>query len=267
MPVVTSVPIAVFDQEAFHAIDKMVTGEAFKVHNQFGRYMDEGLYQAELAQRFLARGFEVTRELKMTLTLDDFSKDYYADFLVNGGVIVETKTAETLTKEHTAQVLNYLFMSGLHHASLLNLRPESVQHRFVSTSFTLEQRQNITWDATNWEPLCAACDTLKTTLTRTLGDWGARLDPLAYRDVVTHFLGGRSTVLKEVEIRSEHGLLGRQKMHLLSEDVAFSITSAIHRPTTALEHQRRFLQHTNLRAIQWVNLDGQKATLHTLQRK
>jgi hypothetical protein len=122
-------------------------------------------------------------------------------------------------------------------------------------------------DLTHWEPFCAACETLKTVLTRALGDWGTRLDPLAYRDVVTHFLGGELTVVKEIEVRSEHGVLGRQKMRLLSEDIAFSITSAIHRPAAVLEHRRRFLQHTNLRAIQWINLDGQKATFHTLQRK
>ena len=116
MPIHTSAPIKVFGQEEFHAIDRVVTGTAFKVHNEYGRYFDERLYQAELAQRFSALGLDVLREMRMTLTLDDFRKDYYADFLLNGGVIVETKTADSLTRAHKAQVLNY-YMCGLHHAN------------------------------------------------------------------------------------------------------------------------------------------------------
>src|SRR5688572_14002046 len=140
MPIYTSAPIRVFSQEEYHSVDKVVTGMGFKLHNEYGRYLDEQLYQTELAQRFAAYGFNVLSELKMTLALDSFRKGYYADFLLNSDVIVETKTAETLTDGHKAQVLNYLYMCGLHHATLLNLRPRSVQHEFVSTSLTHEQR-------------------------------------------------------------------------------------------------------------------------------
>ena len=266
MPIHTSAPIKVFGQEEFHAIDRVVTGTAFKVHNEYGRYFDERLYQAELAQRFSALGLDVLREMRMTLTLDDFRKDYYADFLLNGGVIVETKTADSLTRAHKAQVLNYLYMCGLHHATLLNLRPERVQHQFVSTSYTQDQRRKISVENAHWEPMSTHCELLKATLLRTLEDWGACLDPIAYRDAVTHFLGGESRVAKEVEIRSGREILGRQTMHLLSPDAAFSITAAVHSPATVLEHLRRFLWHTQLRAMQWVNLDGPKATFHTIKR-
>jgi hypothetical protein len=157
-------------------------------------------------------------------------------------------------------------MCGLHHATLLNLRPERVQHEFVSTSLTLDQRRKITWDTVNWNPLCDGCELLKTTLVRALEDWGARLDPIAYRDAVIHFLGGEAVVVKDVDIRSEHRVLGRQKVDLLRHDIAFSITASGRCPGTALDHQRRFLQHTDLQAIQWVNLNGQTVTFHTIRR-
>ena len=48
MPIQTSGPIAIFDQEAFHVVDKLVTGVAFDIHNEFGRYLDRRLYQREL---------------------------------------------------------------------------------------------------------------------------------------------------------------------------------------------------------------------------
>jgi GxxExxY protein len=217
MGILISAAIRVFDQESFHGIDKLVRGIAFDVHNEYGRYLDERLYQAELGARFAHHKLGVVREMRMTLTLDNFSKEHYADFLLNGGVIVETKTADSLTGVHTAQVLNW-------------------------------------------------CELLKTTLVRALEDWGARLDPIAYRDAVIHFLGGEAVVVKDVDIRSEHRVLGRQKVDLLRHDIAFSITASGRCPGTALDHQRRFLQHTDLQAIQWVNLNGQTVTFHTIRR-
>jgi GxxExxY protein len=266
MPIYTSVPIVVFDQEEFHAIDKVVTGMAYQVHNELGRYLDEVLYQVAMEQSMLAHGFSVVREMKMTLTLETFSKDFYADFILNQGVIVETKTVDTLTSAHKAHVLNYLYASGLHHASLINLRADRVQRVFVSTTYTREERQQITCDTIKWEPITQGCEILKSTLELALRDWGSRLDPSIYRDVITHFLGGVSCVVKEVEVCSNHGILGHQKVHMLSDDVAFSITTAVRHPELFLEHQQRFLQHTRLRAIQWVNLNGQNITFHTIKQ-
>ncbi|MBM3888579.1 MAG: GxxExxY protein, partial [Verrucomicrobia bacterium] len=143
MPILISIPITVFDQESFHAVDKVATGCAFDIHNEMGRYLDERLYQIELTARLRDRGLTVVREMKITLTLDGFSRDYYVDLLVNGGVIIETKTAETLTPAHRAQVLNYLYFCGLFHATLLNFRTERVQHEFVSTTLTPEQRHQV----------------------------------------------------------------------------------------------------------------------------
>jgi GxxExxY protein len=105
MPIHTSIPITIFHQEAFHSVDKVVTGVAFDIHNEFGRYLEERLYQREFASRLSGRGLVVHREMQMTLTLDDFSRDYFADFLVSNGVIVETKAVEALTNAHKAQTL------------------------------------------------------------------------------------------------------------------------------------------------------------------
>ena len=264
MPVHTSIPVAVYEQEDFHAVDKVVRGLAFDIHNEFGRYLDERLYQTELAARLLARDMAVQREMRMTLTLGDFSHDYFADFLVGGGVIVETKAAETLTNAHKAQTLNYLYLCGLHHGTLLNFRPERVQHQFVSTTLTAEDRHGIEWDLRSWKPVTPRCEILRATLERTLEDWGARLSPTLYRDAITHFLGGKSEVVHKVEVRSDLGPLGEQEVHHVAPGVAFSVTAATHRPDIVLEHQRRFLQHTALRAMQWINLNGQTITLHTI---
>lgn len=265
MPVHTSVPIQVFDQDAFHAVERIVTGLSFDIHNQLGRFLDEHLYQTELAARLSAKGMYVAREMRIEVTLQSFQRDYFADFLVDNGVIIETKTADTLTSSHRAQTLNYLYLCGLHHGALLHFRPERVQREFVSTTLTTEERRQVDWDLSNWKPLTKDCEILLATLQQALPDWGARLDPSLYRDAITHFLGGPSEVIREVEVRSGFGLLGKQRVHLIAPDVAFSVTSAVHHPDVVGDHQRRFLQHTTLRALQWINLAGQTATLTTIQ--
>lgn len=266
MPIQTSAPITVFDQEAFHAVDKVVRGCAFDIHNELGRYLDERLYQAELAARLSARNMSASREMRMTLTLDDFSRDYFADLLVNGGVIIETKAVNKLTHAHKAQTLTYLYLCGLHHGTLLNLRPDRVEHQFVSTTLTMKDRRRIELNLQGWKPFTPRCETLYTTLNRALADWGARLSPVLYRDIIVHFLGGESEVAHKVEVRSNHGPLGKQPVSLVAPDIAFSVTSSGHRPDIVRDHQHRFLRHTDLRAMHWINLGGQTITIQTIEQ-
>jgi len=265
MPIVLSSPIVIYGQEAFHAVDKVVTGCAFDIYNAMGRFFDERLYQAELEAHLTDRGLSVEREMKIVLTLDGFTRDYFVDLLINGGVIVETKAAETLTPAHRAQVLNYLYLVGLYHATLLNFRTERVEHEFVSTTLTPALRRRITWNLAGWQPLCPGCEILHDTLRRVLGDWGSGLAPALYRDAISHFLGGEAEVVREVAIGSMHGNIGTQKIHQLADDIAFSVTASAHRPDRVEEHQRRFIQHTRLRALQWVNVYRQTVTLQTIQ--
>ena len=92
MPILFASPVTAVAQSAFHEIDEIVTGVAFGLHNDFGRYLSESLCQIEFAERLRSRGLEVRQEFQITLTINDFRKDYFADFLINSSVIVETKS-------------------------------------------------------------------------------------------------------------------------------------------------------------------------------
>lgn len=266
MPIHTATPVRLFDQESFHQVDRQVTGLAFDIHNEFGRFLDENLYQGELTRRCRERGLEVLPELRMTVTLGDFSKNYYADHLLNGGVIVEDKAVAALAPAHRAQTLNYLFLCGLHHATLLNFRTERVQREFVSTSLTPAARRQFEFLDPEWKPLTLRCRQLPEILHQLLSDWGAFLDPLLYRDALTHFLGGEESVVREVAVSSGGSVIGTQKCHMLTADIAFSVTASRHRPDIVRDHHCRFLRHTALRAIQWINLNHHRIELRTIER-
>src|SRR2546428_10604551 len=98
MPIHTSVPIEVIDQESFHEVDKRVTGIAFDIHNEFGRYLDERLYQGELTRRCRDVGLEVEPEMWIAVSLGDVSKSYFADHLVTDGVMIDTKSVDGVAR-------------------------------------------------------------------------------------------------------------------------------------------------------------------------
>ena len=50
--------------------------------------------------------------------------EYYADLFVNDTVIVELKSAQTISKEHVAQLLNYLKATEIEVGLILNFGPK-----------------------------------------------------------------------------------------------------------------------------------------------
>ncbi|MBI2926612.1 MAG: GxxExxY protein [Verrucomicrobia bacterium] len=256
MPIHVATQIKVLTQEEFHALDERIMAVIFEVHNEFGRFLDEILFKREIAARCEERGIvPVEREVKITVTHDSFSKDYFMDLLFCHGLMTEAKTAEAISPAHRSKSLHYLFLTGMHHSKLVNLRPERVEHEFVSTSLTPEERRRFNVIDSRWQESGPESVWLKTKMTDLLHDWGAFLDFNLYREGITHFLGGPEKVRQAVEVRSGQRLLGHQTVHLLTFDTAFAISAVNRRADPMEEHLRRFFRHTALRCIQWVNLD------------
>lgn len=61
--------------------------------------------------------------------------------------------------------------------------------------------------------------------------------------------------------------VSRQKVHLLNDETAFKLTAIGQDLETMESHIRRLLQHTTLRAVQWVNLYQYDVTFTTLLRQ
>ena len=119
MPVECSVEVMPIGQEQFHALDSVVMGHVFDIHNTLGRFCGEQIYQEELAQRCRASGFKVHQEVLLRAFHQGFNKPYYLDVLVGGGVIYELKAADTLHGNHQKQLINYLKSYEMHIARLL----------------------------------------------------------------------------------------------------------------------------------------------------
>lgn len=266
MPIHCPVTLACLSADEFEKLDYRVMGHAYASQNELGRLCDECAYEADLKARLLANGFRsVQTQVPITVTHRDFSKKYFLD-LIADDALYELKTAATLVGEHEAQLFNYLFLLGIQRGKLLNFRPLKVQGKIIATSLTHAERHRFTAVTEHWNDLTPACGVLRQTMLDLLQDWGAFLDFALYQEALVHFLGGASNVERQVSLHREGLDLGRQRMFVHTPGIAFRITAYTESQTHVESHLRRLLALTDLKAIQWINLNHSKIEFTTIQR-
>jgi GxxExxY protein len=92
----------------------MVVDAVFKVHATLGPGLLESVYSICLAHELRSRGLRVDRELRLPIFYDGVQLEagLRIDLLVEGCVIVETKSVERMLPVFQAQVLTYLKLTG-----------------------------------------------------------------------------------------------------------------------------------------------------------
>ena len=99
-----------------------ILDEAFYVHRKIGPGMLENVYKTCLAYRLRKRGLHVETEKAIPVIFEEVRMDcgYRADLVVEGCIIVETKSIEEVGPVQIAQVLTYLRFLGLRYGLILN---------------------------------------------------------------------------------------------------------------------------------------------------
>lgn len=259
--------IRVFSEDEFHVLAEKIIGITFDVHNDFGRLMNEDVYKNAIRGRCEASGIiPARREVEVEVCHQDFRKKYYMDLLFAYGLMVEAKTVERLSKSHHAQTLHYLLLTGMHHGLLVNLRPGKVERQFVSTSLDLLERRRYVVRDSDWKPLNEASKRLRKILIELLDDWGAFLQTMLYREAIIHFFGGPEIALRRITIYDGYIEVGTHEVCLLADDTAFSLTSLTDSTAAMREHLQRFLGHTRLSCLQWINMNKHEIELRTLTK-
>ena len=267
MPIECKFQVNPLDQDSFHAVDKVVMGHAFDIHNEMGRFLDERIYQDELAYRCIKSGIEILREPMIQVTHQGFSKSYFLDVLANAGAIYELKAVQALDGSHESQLINYLLLAGLNHGKLVNMRPASVEYRYVSTQLTEVKRHNYSFNMEGWSASAPGADLLHNTLHGLLEDWGAFLDINLYREALTHLLGGVDQVIQSIDIWVDGRMLGKQKVSLVEDNSAFHISAIKAHHGSYQKHMTRLLDHSSLQRIYWINFQVGKIQFKTLETK
>ena len=202
MPIHFAAEIRRLEDEEFKTRVYEVMRHVFAVQNDLGRLFHEKIYQREVAFRVA----DARREVAIDVCFDGFCKRYYLDLLVGGGAVFEMKAVESLSERHRRQLMHYLFLTGLPHGKLVNLRPERVEHEFVNNVLTFSERTSFQVANDGWQEI----DTtrLKDGMAAVLHDWGVGLDLELYEEVALHLCGQSPEGEAEVEIRLRCAISG-----------------------------------------------------------
>ena len=114
-----------------------IIGAAIHLHKSLGPGLLESAYEHALANDLREFGFEVKQQIPMPFIYKDVNLEvgYRIDLIVNGKVIVEVKSIESLAPVHFAQTFTYLRLSGLKLALLINFNSKILKsniHRIVN---------------------------------------------------------------------------------------------------------------------------------------
>lgn len=243
-------------------------GIVFGVHNKFGRLIEEEVYKRSICCRCEVAGIvPARREVEIKVRYQDFAKSYFMDLLFACGLLVEAKTVETLNAAHRVQALHCLLLTGMQHSLLINLRSGNVQKEYVSTSLDIIERRRVVVEDSEWRDINDASRRLRHLVLESIADWGAFLQLPLYREAIVHFFGGTSIALQRIPIYERDTVLGTQDVCLIAPDTGLGLTAMNDGRELMISHLNRFLSHTRLEWMQWINLHNHDITFSTLAKK
>jgi GxxExxY protein len=111
-----------------------IIGICMAVHRNLGPGLLEIIYKdaIEIELKENSIFFEREKEFIIEYKGKILPHKFYADFVVNGDIILEIKAVKELSNEHTAQILNYIKLAHSEIGLLVNFQTKSLQHkRFV----------------------------------------------------------------------------------------------------------------------------------------
>jgi GxxExxY protein len=118
--------------ESLDAVATAVIGAAYEVSNALGAGFLEKVYERALVRELGLRALSVESQVSYPVSYKgQCVGEYVADLLVEGSVLVELKCTDRFSNEHIAQCINYLRVSHLRLALLVNFQKPRVQWKRI----------------------------------------------------------------------------------------------------------------------------------------
>jgi len=113
-------------------VSRVIVDAALLLHREVGPGLLESVYEVLLAHELRERGLRVERQVPIPVVFRDirFDEGFRADLIVEGLVVVELKSIETVAAVHKKQLLTYLRMADMRLGLLLNFGAELMKQGF-----------------------------------------------------------------------------------------------------------------------------------------
>jgi GxxExxY protein len=113
-----------------------IIGAAMEAHRELGQGFVEAVYQDALAVELNSRRvpFEREKQLPVMYKGGILPTVFKADFVCFGNILVECKALQAVGKIEQAQILNYLRITGLSRALLLNFGTPALAYKRIILS-------------------------------------------------------------------------------------------------------------------------------------
>lgn len=110
-----------------------IIGIAMEIHRELGPGFLEAVYEEVMADELKTGKIAFENQVKLNIYYKEkkLKKQYQADFIVDGKIVVELKGITTLTELDEAQMINYLKATGLKVGLLVNFGGKSLEWKRI----------------------------------------------------------------------------------------------------------------------------------------
>lgn len=110
-------------------IARIAVDTAYQVHAELGPGLLESVYEIVLAHELRKRGLTVERQVPIPIVYDGirFEEGFRADVIVEGKLILEIKSVETVARVHKKQLLTHLRLADKRLGLLINFGSELIK--------------------------------------------------------------------------------------------------------------------------------------------
>ena len=124
--------------EQIEQIAKIIVNSAFKVHKELGPGLLEKVYEACLVYEITKAGFEVKRQVEVTIIYDGVTlKEYLRlDIIVENSIIIEVKAVDIINPVWNAQIISHLKLTNNELGFLINFNVTLIKNgikRFINS--------------------------------------------------------------------------------------------------------------------------------------
>jgi GxxExxY protein len=126
-------------------LTEKIIGVFYEVYNELGFGFLESVYREAMRMALGQAGLPVEAEVPVPVSFrGEVVGVFRADLVVDGRIVVELKTAESISKVHEAQVLHYLRASAMEVGLVMNFGPSA---RFRRVEMRNDRKKRVLIDA------------------------------------------------------------------------------------------------------------------------